>query len=185
MKIHDRDAIESLKNRIRGWLPEKSKVTLADTSLKPRWRKPYWVALTAFAFIGFAFIAYIGVQTYIRYSNPQADVTASYFEKSLNCSTARVGDVVEVNVLVGWHGYVLPEFKRQVEIFDPYPESNFQLAGGNNTYKYSGYGGGDQFTYLLKVTEADAGFIELPKPRLYLDNTEILLNGKSISLEIR
>lgn len=151
---------------------------------KPRWRKPAWIALTLVTTIALAFATYAVVQTYLRYSNPRLDVTANYFEKSLNCSTASVGDVVEVEVSVYWHGYVIPEFKRQVEIIDPYPESNFQLVGGNNTYTYSDYGGGDQFKYLLKVTGADAGSIELPKPRLYLEDTEIPLNGEIAVLKI-
>jgi hypothetical protein len=136
------------------------------------------------AVIALAFAAYAGVQTYIRYSNPQADVTASYFEKTANCSTANVGDVVEVNVRVYWHGYVIPEFRREVKIIDPYPESNFELIDGNNTYGYSGCGGGDHFTYLLEVIGDGALSIELPKPRLYLDNTEIPLTGTSTGLGI-
>ena len=134
--------------------------------------------------IALAFATYTGVQTYLRYSNPQADVTASYYEKSLNCSIASVGDVVEVKVLVGGHGYVIPEFKRHVEICDPFPESNFRLVGGNNTYESSGYGGSYQFKYLLQVIKEEAAPIELPKPTFYLDNSEIQLRGTSPVLEI-
>ncbi len=165
------------QDAVRGWLPKEPVVAYANKPLKPRWKKPAWIALTLVTMIALAFASYTGVQTFIRYSNPQADVTASYFEKSLNCSKANVGDVVEVKVLVGWHGYIFPEFKRQVQIIDSFPESNFQLVGGNNTYQYSGYGGGDQFKYLLKVTKAEAGPIELSKPRLYLDSAEIHLTG--------
>ena len=175
---------KSLENRIKGWLPKEPNVAYANKSLKPRWTKPAWIAFTLFTVIVLVFVAYTGVQTFIRYSNPQADVTASYFEKSLNCSKASVGDVVEVKVLVGWHGYIFPEFKRQVQIIDPFPESNFQLVGGNNTYQYSSYGGGDQFKYLLKVTKAEAGPIELSKPRLYLDNAEIHLTGTRTVLDL-
>ncbi len=88
-----------LDERIRGWLPKDTTLSYAAKAVKPRWRKPAWIALTLFAVTALAFAAYIGVQTYIRYSNPQADVTASYFEKSLNCTTASVGDIVEVTVL--------------------------------------------------------------------------------------
>ena len=97
----------------------------SNKPLKPRWRKPTWIAFTLVVLVALAFATYTGVQTYLRYSNPQADVTASYFEKSLNCSTASVGDVVEVKVLVGWHGYVIPEFKREVKIIDPSPKAIF------------------------------------------------------------
>lgn len=174
-----------IEQQTRGWLPKESSLAYASKASKPRWRKPTWIALTLVALIGLAFVTYTGIQTYIRYSNPQADVTASYFEKSLNCSTAKVGDVIEVKVLVGWHGYVIPEFKRQVKIIDPLPESNFELVSGNNTCQYSGYGGGDQFQYLLKVIGGNAEFIELPKPRLYLDGSEIPLEGASAVLEIQ
>ena len=176
---------ERLERNIRGWLPKEPSVACANKPLKPRWRKPTWITLTLVVLVALAFATDVGVQTYIRYSNPQADVTANYFEKSLNCSTVSVGDVVEVKVLVGWHGYVIPEFKREVKIIDSYPESNFELVGGSNTWEYSGYGGGDQFKYLLEVIGKESGPIELPKPRLYLDNTEILLNGQSAILELR
>jgi hypothetical protein len=94
----------NFKHRIRGWLPKETNVAYVNKSLKPRWRKPQWIALTLVTVIALAFAAYAGVQTYLRYSNPRLDVTASYYEKSLNCTTAIVGDVVEVIVLVGWHG---------------------------------------------------------------------------------
>ena len=172
-------------SRIRGWLPKEHIVAYTNKPLKPRWKKPTWIALTLVTVIAIAFATYTGAQTYLRYSNPQADVTASYFEKSLNCSTVSVGDIVEVKVLVGWHGSIFPEFKRQVQIIDPFPEGNFKLAGGNNTYEYDGYGGGDQFTYLLKVTSDGSGSIELPKPRLYIDNSEIHLTGANVVLELQ
>jgi hypothetical protein len=176
---------KSLENRIRGWLPKEPITAYANKPLKPRWRKPTWIALTLVAVIALAFATYTGVQTYLRYSNPQADVTASYYEKSLNCTTASVGDIIEVKVLVGWHGYVIPEFKREVKIIDPYPESNFELVGGSNTYQYSGYGGGDQFKYLLKVIGDGAVSVELPNPRLYLDKAEIPLTGTSTVIDLQ
>lgn len=169
---------------IRGWLPKEPLKAYASKASKPRWRKPYWIAFTSIVIVGSAFATYTGVQTYLRYSNPQLDVTASYYEKTLNCSTASLGDIVEVEVSVYWHGYVIPEFKRQVEIIDPYPESNFQLVGGNNTCTYSGHGGGNQFKYLLKVIGDDVASIELPKPRLYLDNSEIPLFSESQSFDV-
>ena len=119
------NGMKHIENRIRGWLPKEHVMVHANNSSKPRWRKPTWIAFTLVVLVALAFATYTGVQTYLRYSNPQADVTASYFEKSLNCSTASVGDVVEVKVLVGWHGYVIPEFKREVKIIDPSPKAIF------------------------------------------------------------
>lgn len=127
----------------------------------------------------------MGVQTYLRYSNPQLDITGGYYEKTVNCSTASIGDIVEVNVRVYWHGYVIPEFKRDVKIVDPFPENNFILAIESNVYESSGYGGSYQFKYLLKVIGEESVSIELPKPRLYLDNSEILLSGDSTVLELQ
>ncbi len=170
---------KTLNNRIRGWLPKEHNITYAQKAVKPRWRKPYWIAFTLIGITAIGSMAFLGVRTYIRYSDPQADVTASFYEKCLNCSAASKGDFIVVKVLVGWHGYILPEFKRQVVIIDPFPVSNFQLVGGNNTYQYSGYGGGYQFTYLLKVIGNDTQSLELPKPRLYLDGSEISLRGTS------
>jgi hypothetical protein len=170
-------------NKIRGWFPHEPNIIYAQKTAKPRWRKPRWIAFTLIGIITIASVAFLGVRTYIRYSDPQADVTTAFYEKSLNCSAASVGDIIEVKVLVGWHGYILPEFKRHVAMIDPFPESNFQLADGNNTYQYSGFGGGNQFTYLLKVIGNDTQSIEFPKPRLYLDGSEISLRGTSAVLE--
>jgi hypothetical protein len=172
----------NFKKRFDGWFPEEPTVVYASNSHKPRWRKPQWIAFTLVALVALAFAIYGGVQTYLRYSNPRLDVTASYFEKTLNCTKASVGDVVEVKVSLYWHGYVIPEFKRQVEIIDAYPETIFELVDGNNTHKSSGYGGGDEFKYSLKVI-GNVASIELPKPRLYLDNVEIPLDGQSTNLE--
>ncbi len=85
---------------------------------------------------------------------------------------------------MNWHGRVFPEFTREVKIVDPFPESSFQLAGGNNSWDYIGGGGGKQFKYLLKVTDGDSASIELSNPRLYLDSTEILLSGQSPKLKL-
>ena len=94
----------NLSSRIRGWLPKEQTVAYVSKPLKSRWKKPTWIALTLVTVLALAFVTYVSVQTFIRYSYPQADVTVSYFEKSSNCSKASVGDVVEVKVLVGWHG---------------------------------------------------------------------------------
>jgi hypothetical protein len=166
----------------RGWLPKEGNVIHSTKTTLPRWRRPKWLALSMIAVVSLAFVAYTGVQTYVRYSNPQADVTASYFEKTLNCTQATIGDVVEVNVLVGWHGHIFPEFKRQVKIVDAYPD-NFELIKGNVTCQYIGYGGGDQLQYQLKIT-AGNGSIELPKPELYLDNTPVSLSGNTAIIQL-
>ena len=178
-----------LEKQVRGWLPKESSIAYVHKQLKPRWRRPVWLALSLVAVVALAFFAYRGVQTLIFYTDPQADVTASYYGKALNCTSARVGDVVEVSVYVYWHGHVVPEFKRQVEIIDPYPESNFELISGNesnfgllsfnNTLQYSGSGGMAQLKYQLKVIHNDIETIELPKPKLYLDGTEIQLYSES------
>lgn len=145
------NAKKRLENRIRGWLPKEPSLAYAQKEVKPR-LKPYWKTFSIVIVMIVLFsITFVSVRTYMRYSNPQADVTASYFEKTLNSSKASVGDVVEVKVLVEWHGYVIPEFKREVKITDPFPESNFKLVGGSNIYESSGYGGSYQFKYLLKV----------------------------------
>lgn len=174
-----------LVRRIRGWLPKEPFAVYKNKSFKPRWKKPAWIAFTLLAVIALTFFAYRGIQIYINYSNPQVDVTASYFEKSLNCTIANVGDIVEVQTHVYWHGHVLPEFQRQVTIIDSFPQNNFEIVSGNNTLQYNGCGGGDQFTYLLKVIGTDIPSIEMPKPRLYLDGSEIPLTGTSAVLELQ
>ena len=183
MKTHN---TESLKNRIRGWLPKEPITAYASKASKPRWRKPYWIAFTLVSVIVLSSIIFVGARTYMRFSNPQEDITASYYEKTLNSTIASVGDTVEVKVLVYWHGYVIPEFKREVKIVDPFSENNFKLIGGNNTYfEPSGYGGSYQLKYLLKVIGEQTTTMELPKPRLYLDNFDIPLMGTSTVLELQ
>jgi hypothetical protein len=175
---------KSLENGIRGWFPKESSVAYAKLS-KPRWKRPYWIAFAILVLVTVAFVAYVGMQTYLRYSNPQLDLTSSYFEKTLNCSIASSGDVIEVNVQVYWHGYIIPEFKRDVKIVDYFPENNFQLINGSNIYESNGYGGSYQLKYLLKVIGNESASVELPKPSLYLDNFEIPLQGASSVLELQ
>lgn len=175
---------KDLKNRIRGWLPKESSIAYVHKPSKPRW-KPYWKTLSiVVAVIVIAGIAFVGVQTYMRYSNPQTDITASYYEKTVNSTTVEVGDVVEVEVLVSWHGYVIPEFKRDVKIVDPIPESNFALASESNVYESTGYGGSYLIKYSLKVVGGEGVFTELPEPKLCLDNVEIPLKGTSPTIDI-
>ncbi len=140
-----------MQQRFRGWIPKEPFAAYTNAPLKPRWKRPAWVAFTLIAIVALSLFAYKGVQMLIFYTNPQADVTASYYEKSLNCSTANIGDIIEVQTSVYWHGHVFPEFKRQVNITDAFPESTFQRVSGNNACQYNGYGGGEQITYLLKV----------------------------------
>jgi hypothetical protein len=173
-----------LENHISGWLPKEQSIAYVHEASKPRWRKPRWIAFTLVVVFSLAAVIFVGVRTYMRYNDPLADVTANYYEKTVNSTSVDVGDVVEVKVLVGWHGYVIPEFKRNVKIVDPFPESFITLASGSNVYEYSGYGGSYQFTYLLRVIGTEGASSELPEPRLYLDNVEIPLNGTSPTLNI-
>lgn len=168
-----------LESRIRGWFPKEPLTCYVHNPVKSKFKKPVWIVFTLVTLIIVCFGAYIAAQTYIRYINPQADVTSSYFERRLNCTSASVGDFVEVTVLVNWHGRVFPEFKREVETIDFFPESNFQLADGHNSFNYSGYGGGYQFEYTLKVISCDRNntSVGFPNTKLFLDNTEILLKS--------
>ena len=120
----------------------------------------------------------------MRYSNPQSDVTASYFEKTINSTTVNVGDTIEVRVTVSWHGYVLPEFKREVKITDPFPESYFSLLNETNIYESAGYGGTYQLKYTLKATGGQEVFFTLPPPEFYLDSVQIRLTGTTPTVHI-
>src|SRR4030067_2044388 len=112
------------------------------------------------------------------------DITASYSEKTVSSTTVKLGDVVEVKVLVGWHGYVIPEFERNVKIVGSFPENYLVIEGGTNIYETSGYGGSYQYKYSLKVIVGEGVSAELPKPRLYIDNVEVPLAGTSPTLKI-
>jgi hypothetical protein len=165
-----------LIKHVRGWFPQEPKLAYATRPSKPRWRRPAWLALSLIAILAIASAGYVGAQTFLRFSNPQADVTAGYYEKTLNCTSAVAGDVVEVNVKVYWHGHVLREFKRQVEIVDAFPQT-FRLVGGNKTYPGSGYGGTYQFSYQNQPFTDGATVDNSAAPKLYLDNTEIPLRN--------
>ncbi|MGD6811015.1 MAG: hypothetical protein ACQCN3_15080 [Candidatus Bathyarchaeia archaeon] len=168
-------------NQTRGWFP-KDPIIKMSTHVKPRWKKPQLIALTVVATVALTFIAYSGVQTVLRWSDPHLDVTASYFEKSMNATSVHVGDSVEVTLRVGWHGRVLPEFMRDVKVVDALPD-NVVLVNGQNVFEYSGSGGSDQYVYTVKIT-GQTGVIELPKPELFLDGTEIALDGTTSTIEI-
>jgi hypothetical protein len=173
-----------LERCFRGWLPKKPSLAYATKPSKPRWRKPYWITFILVVAVALAAVTFLGVNTYIRYSNPLMDVTASYYEKTVNSTTVNIDDIVEVNVFVYWHGYVIPEFKRDVKIVDIFPESYFALAGETNVYESSGHGGSYQLKYLLRVIGGEGVSTEFPEPRLYLDNVEVPLSGTSPTLNI-
>ena len=177
---------EQLGKRIRGWLPKESIMSYMHKPSKPKW-KTYWKTLSiVVVVIVLAGLTFVGVQTYVRYSNPAMDVAPSpYYEKTTNGTAVGIGDIVEVNVWVHWHGYVFPEFKRNVKIVGPFPESSFALIGETNIYESKGYGGSYHLKYLLKVIGEEAISIDLPKPRLYLDNVEIVLKGTSPFLKLQ
>ena len=173
-----------LDKHIRGWLPKEPRIAYALKTSKPRWRRPRWMAFTLLVTVALAGVIYFGVNTYLRYSYPQRDITANYYEKTVNVTTVNVGDITEVRVLVGWHGYVIPEFKRNVEIVDPFPENCFALEEGTNVYNSSGYGGSYQLKYSLRAVGGEGAAMELPKPRLYIDNVEVELTGENPTVNI-
>jgi hypothetical protein len=173
--------------RIRGWLPKESNLAYACKTPKPRWRNPLWITFGIIVVVALGTFVFFGIRTYLHYINPAIDVAPSpYFERTTNSTTASVGDVVEVNVWVYWHGYVLPEFKRNVKIIDPFPESCFSLASKNetNVRESHGYGGSYQVKYLLRVVGGEGASVELLGPRLYLDDVEIPLTGTAPTLKI-
>jgi len=174
-----------LETFVKGWLPKESNMAYIHKPSKPRW-KSYWKTLSiVVVVIVLAGVAFVGVRTYMYYSNPAMDVAPSpYYEKATNSTTADIGDIVEVKVWVHWHGYVLPEFKRNVKIVDPFPESCFVLIGETNVYESNGYGGSYQLKYFLRVVRGNGESAEFPKPRLYLDGVEIPLSGTSPTVNI-
>jgi len=128
-------------------------------------------------------IAY-GVQVWIRKVNPLMDVPRAEFDKTVNVTRVRIGDVIKVEVFIGWHGHVLPEFRRDVKIVDPFPEDYFILVDESNICEYRGRGPGPGFSYSLKVVGGLAESVMLPKPIFYLDEVEIPLSGTSPIVQI-
>lgn len=150
--------------KTRGWLPKE--LVLHANRQQLRWKSPRWIALTLVVVVALAFVAYSGVQTLLRWSNPKLDVTASYFEKTLNSTSVHVGDLLVVTYRVGWHGHIFPEFGRNVKVVDELPKDGFVLVNGTNIHEYLGSGGSDQFSYTVKVT-GQKGVVELPEPKLF------------------
>lgn len=79
--------------------------------------------------VGFVFIVVIaglvlayGVEAWVRKTDPLRDVPSAEFQKTASKTRAIIGDTFTVEVFVGWHGHVLPEWTRHVRVFDPYPE---------------------------------------------------------------
>ena len=178
---------KSFESRIRGWLPKEPSLSCALKAPKPRWRNPYWISFTLVAVVAMAAVTFVGVRAYIHYSNPGMDVAPiPIYEKTTNSTTVGFGDIVEVNVWVYWHGYVFPEFKRNVKIADQFPESYFSLASENetNVHQFQGYGGSYHVKYLLRTVGGNGESVEFPEPRLYLDSVEIPLSGTSPTLDI-
>jgi hypothetical protein len=71
-----------------------------------------------------------------------------------------------------------------VKIVDVIPQEGFVLVDGTKSYEYTGGGGSDQYTYALKIIGQADETVELPKPKLYLDNAEIYLSGTSPTIQV-
>lgn len=131
-----------------------------------------------------SFATFFAISAAMRYTNPLMDVEEGYYEKNVNNTVVKVGDVVEVEVFIYWHGHVLPEFRRYVKVVDSFPKDSFMLVSGSNIYESKGKGGSYIFSYSLKVIGGASSSIELPKPILHLDNVKIPLNGISPIIQI-
>ncbi len=183
--IENENILRYVENRVRGWLPKEPSHAYERQAPKPK-PKPYVKAFAVVAVVVLlAGATFFATRTYLRYSNPASDVTACYFQKTTNSTTLNVGDAVEVEVMVYWHGYVVPEFKREVKIMDPTPEAFVLVDGSNSLQEQAGYGGSYLLTYTLKAEKAEAAFVNLPAPQLQLDNAEIVLQGSTPTLTIK
>jgi len=149
-----------------------------------RSRKVLLVAGVVFIVVIASLVLAYGVEAWMRKTDPLRDVPSAEFQKTVSKTQATVGDTFTVEVFIGWHGHVLPEWTRHVEAFDPYPEDYCALANGNNTCEYDGYGPGPAFTYGLEVVGGSGRTIQLPTPRFYLDGVEIPLRGTAPEIEI-
>jgi len=150
-------------------------------------RRSWKIALVlAYAFLTVVVgltVAY-GIEVWMRKTNPLTDVPTAEFQKTLNMTTVRMGEVFKVDIFIGWHGHMLPEFTRHVKVVDPYPEDYVILVNGSNIYEYHGGGPGPSFAYALKVVGGQGKTVELPPPKFYLDGVEIPLSGTSPQIQI-
>jgi len=128
-------------------------------------------------------VAY-GIEVWMRKTNPLRDVPSAEFLKTVNATTVKMGDVLRVDIFIGWHGHILPEFTRHVKVVDPYPEDYFILVNESNICEYHGGGPGPGFTYRLKVVEGGGKTVQLPPPKFYLDGVEIPLSGTCPVIQI-
>jgi len=125
-----------------------------------------------------------GIDVWMRKTNPLMDVPSAEFHKTVNATTVRIGDVFRVDVFIGWHGHVLPEFTRHVKVVDPYQEDFFVLVEGKSTCEKYGRGPGPGFTYALRVVAGQGKTVQLPPPKFYLDGVEIPLSGTSPMIQV-
>jgi len=128
-------------------------------------------------------VAY-GIEVLMRKANPLADVPNAEFLKTVNATNVSLSDVLSVDVFIGWHGHVLPEFTRHVKVVDLYPGDYFILENGSNICEYHGGGPGPSFAYTLKVVGGQGETVQLPPPKFYLDGVEIPLSGTSPLIQI-
>jgi len=148
-------------------------------------RKPLLIGIVVFLALISVGSVLFGYKAWMRKANPLIDVPRAEFYKTINATTARVGDVVMVQLFIGWHGGIMPEYIRNIKIGDPFPEENFVLVSGNNIHESRGTGPGPGYSYLLKITGGEGAVIKLPEPMFYLDGVEIPLNGTSPSLIVQ
>jgi len=142
------------------------------------------VVASAFLTVITGFAVAYGIEVLMRKTNPLLDVPSAEFLKTVSVTTVKMGEVFEVDVFIGWHGHILPEFTRHVKVVDPYPEEYFILVSGSNTCEYHGGGPGPGFTYSLKVVGGQGKTVQLPSPKFYLDGVEIPLNGNCPLIQI-
>jgi len=128
-------------------------------------------------------VAY-GIEVLMRKTNPLMDVPSAEFQKTVSATKVSIGDVFRVDIFIGWHGHVIPEFSRHVKVVDSYPGENFILESGSSIYEYQGRGPGPEFTYTLEVVGGQGMTVQLPPPKFYLDGVEIPLSGTCPQIQI-
>ena len=149
-----------------------------------RGRKVVLVLAYALLTVIAGLVVVYGIEVWMRKINPLMDVPSAEFQKTVNSTTVKKGDVFRVSVFIGWHGHVLPEFTRHVKAVDLYQEDYFILIDGCNICEYHGGGPGPGFTYSLRVVGGQGKTVQLPPPKFYLDGVEIPLRGTSPFVQI-